>query len=191
MVSSVAHNIITFCWGVFFVIWMVSAFFTKRTVQRESVGQRFGYIIPILIGWFFIFRDHRVPYLFDLVVVPQIPIVFGTAAILAVCGLAICLWARATLGRNWSGTVTLKENHELIMRGPYRLVRHPIYTGFLSMILAVVLLHGRLAALLGFLLVVAGLWLKLRQEEDLMVRQFPDQYPVYRQHVKRLIPFIF
>ena len=66
------------------------------------------------------------------------------AGILCIAGLAFCVWARATLGRNWSGTITLKEGHELIERGPYRLVRHPIYTGLLAMFLATALAFGHL-----------------------------------------------
>ena len=100
------------------------------------------------------------------------------------------LWARATLGRNWSGTVTLKENHEPIVRGPYRLVRHPIYTGLLAMLMATAIQQAHIAGMIGLILVFVSFWIKLSDEEELMRKQFPNQYAAYQQRVKRIIPFV-
>ena len=102
----------------------------------------------------------------------------------------MCLSARALLGRNWSGTVTLKENHELIVRGPYRLVRHPIYAGLMAMMIATALQQGHVAGLLGVVLVFVSFWIKSSYEEEVMLKQFPEQYADYRQRVKRIIPFL-
>jgi protein-S-isoprenylcysteine O-methyltransferase Ste14 len=107
-----------------------------------------------------------------------------------VFGLGVCLWARAVLGRNWSGVVTLKEEHELIVRGPYRFVRHPIYTGLLAMLTGTVIYQGHLGGIIGLVLVFVSLWIKLSEEEELMLKQFPDQYAAYRGRVKRIIPFL-
>ena len=112
------------------------------------------------------------------------------AGILCIAGLAFCVWARATLGRNWSGTITLKEGHELIERGPYRLVRHPIYTGLLAMFLATALAFGHLGGVVAVILAFASFWIKLSEEEKLMLQQFPDQYRSYQQRVKCIIPFV-
>ena len=112
------------------------------------------------------------------------------AGILCIAGLLFCFWARAALGRNWSGTVTLKEGHELIQRGPYRLVRHPIYTGLLAMFLATAIAYGRLGGFVGVLIAFASFWIKLIGEEKLMLQQFPDQYAAYQERVKRIIPFV-
>jgi protein-S-isoprenylcysteine O-methyltransferase Ste14 len=113
-----------------------------------------------------------------------------TAAVLCIAGLAFTIWARATLGRNWSGAVTLKECHELIDRGPYRLVRHPIYTGLMTMFVATVIALGHLGGIIGALLVFVSFCIKLGDEEKLMLEQFPDQYAAYEQRVKRIIPFV-
>lgn len=184
------RTIIAICWGVFFVVWVLAAIFTKRTVCHESTTRRLRYMIPILIGCFLLFRGWRLPSPFNNYMIPQTDAILVVAAILTICGLALCLWARAVLGRNWSGTVTLKENHELIVRGPYRLVRHPIYTGILAMLVGVWLEQGRVAGLIGLILVFISLWIKLGYEEQVMLRQFPDQYPAYQRHVKRIIPFL-
>ncbi len=188
--DSIVRNIISACWGVFFIVWVVGALFTKRAVYRESSAQRLRYVILILIGWYLLFRGYGLPSPFSDRVIPAFNATLVLGAVLCVCGLTFCLWARAVLGRNWSGTVTLKENHELIVRGPYRLVRHPIYTGLLTMILGTAIQQGRVAGLLGLILVFISFLIKLSHEEEVMLKQFPEQYPAYAARVRRLIPFI-
>jgi protein-S-isoprenylcysteine O-methyltransferase len=189
-VDPIARITISACWGVFVVVWILAALFTKRTLYRESGARRLRYILPILCGWYLIFRGYRIGPPLNNHLIPETEAILAGAAILCLCGLAFCLWARAVLGRNWSGTVTLKENHELIVRGPYRLVRHPIYTGLLAMLLATWLEQSHLAGMIGLVLTFISFWIKLGQEEEVMANQFPDQYPAYSEHVKRIIPFV-
>jgi len=111
-------------------------------------------------------------------------------AVICICGLVFTLWARYTLAGNWSSDVTFKREHELIRTGPYRFVRHPIYTGLLVMFAGTTLHIGQLRCLLGLLLVAIGFWIKLGQEERLLARHFPEAYPVYKRDVKALIPFV-
>src|ERR1051325_4464738 len=144
-------NIISICWGVFLIVWVLAAIFTKRTVYRESRAQRLRYMVPIVIGCLLLFRGYRLPYPLNLRIIPQIDTLLLAAAILCLGGLGLCFWARAILGRNWSGTVTLKEDHELIVSGPYQLVRHPIYTGLLAMCIATAIQQGRIAGILGLM----------------------------------------
>jgi protein-S-isoprenylcysteine O-methyltransferase Ste14 len=110
---------------------------------------------------------------------------------LAITGLAVLLWARVTLGSNWSGSVVFKENHELVTRGPYAFVRHPIYTGLLTMVLGDVIFSGVVGGIVWFVILFMLLWLKSRAEESLMTRHFPAEYPAYRGRVKALVPFVF
>jgi protein-S-isoprenylcysteine O-methyltransferase Ste14 len=100
------------------------------------------------------------------------------------------IWARLILGRNWSGVITLKERHELIERGPYRVVRHPIYTGILAMIAGTAIALGYFGGFVGSLLVFVSFWVKLKREEDLMLKHFPAEYAAYQRRVKRIIPFL-
>ena len=92
------------------------------------------------------------------------------------------------LGRNWSGTVTVKENHELIRSGPYAIVRHPIYTGLLLAVLGTAIVFGEWRGLLAFCFLTIALLLKLQREERFMEESFPDTYPSYRAQVPALIP---
>ena len=95
-----------------------------------------------------------------------------------------------TLAGNWSSDVTFKQGHELIRTGPYKLVRHPIYTGLLTMSLGTATEIGQLHSWLSILVTAVGFWIKLRQEERLLLRHFPEDYPHYQKHVKALVPFV-
>ena len=112
--------------------------------------------------------------------------------ILCAGGFAVAIWARTILGRNWSGIATVKENHELICRGPYKIVRHPIYTGLVLAVLGTFIAAWPTVG--GVILVVAmilALWIKAQQEEKLMRGQFPEAYPAYRKRVRSgIIPFL-
>jgi protein-S-isoprenylcysteine O-methyltransferase Ste14 len=120
------------------------------------------------------------------------PVSFSTYCIgvaLLVAGLAFSVWARVHLGRNWSGSVTVKQGHELIRSGPYAWVRHPIYTGLLSALLGTVIVSGTVRAVIGFAIIAAALLRKLRIEEGFMRETFPGVYERYCAEVPALIPF--
>ncbi len=187
----VAINIIDGCWIIFLVVWVLAAISTKRSVYRESRAQRLRYSLLLVAGCLLLFRGHRWPYPLSARVIPHMEMIAWAGAILCIAGLGFCIWARLTLGRNWSGTVTLKEGHELIERGPYRLVRHPIYTGLLAMSLATAIVAGHVAGIAGLVLVFVSFSIKLGNEEEIMLKQFPEEYAAYQGRVKRLIPFVF
>jgi protein-S-isoprenylcysteine O-methyltransferase Ste14 len=187
---SAAINTVWACWLIFLAFWLLAAISTKRSVYRESRSQRLRYSILLIAGYFLLIRGHRLPYPLSAGVISRLQIIAWAGVILCVTGLSFCIWARATLGRNWSGTITLKEGHELIERGPYRLVRHPIYTGLIAMFLGTVIVLGHAAGIAGLVLAFLSFWIKLREEERIMLKQFPDQYAAYQQRVKRIIPFV-
>ena len=187
---SLGLDIITVCWLVFVAIWAIAAVSTKRTVYRETRAQRLRYWVLLVIAYFLLVYGRRLPFPLNLPIVPHVAPTAWAAAVLCFIGLAFALWARVALGRNWSGVVTLKEGHELVERGPYRFVRHPIYTGILTMFFATALALGHLGGFAGTLLTVASFWIKLRDEEQLMLQQFPERYAAYRPRAKRIIPFV-
>ena len=187
---SLAIDIIRGCWLVFVAIWVIAAVSTKPTVYRETRAQRLRYWVWLVSAYLLLLYGPRLPYPLNLRIVPHVTPTALAAAALCLIGLAFAVWARVTLGRNWSGVVTLKEGHELIERGPYRFVRHPIYTGILTMFFATALALGHLAGFAATLLMFASFWIKLRDEEKLMLQQFPGQYAAYRQRTRRIIPFV-
>jgi protein-S-isoprenylcysteine O-methyltransferase Ste14 len=187
---SLPADIIPASWILFCLIWLLAAVSTKRSIYRESGAQRLRYWILLVMAYLLLTRGHRLPYPFNVRIISATEAVQWMAGILCIAGLAFCVWARAALGRNWSGTITLKEGHELIERGPYRFVRHPIYTGLLAMFLATAITFGHLGGIVAVMLAFASCWIKLCEEEKLMLQQFPDQYRSYQQRVKRIIPFV-
>jgi protein-S-isoprenylcysteine O-methyltransferase Ste14 len=130
------------------------------------------------------------PEVFDRRIFPS----SGAASWIGLClcagGVAFAIWARRTLGTNWSGNPSIKEGHELVQSGPYRLARHPIYTGLIAAVLGTQLGGGRVRELVILLGSLAVVWVKIRVEERLMMRQFPAAYPRYRERTKALIPFV-
>jgi protein-S-isoprenylcysteine O-methyltransferase Ste14 len=183
-------GLIRLCWIIFVVVWLLGAVSTKRTIYREGSGERARYWVVLVIGYFLLIRSSSLPPPFDWLVVPHTKPSAWIGAFLCVGGLLFAVWARVILGRNWSGVITLKEGHELIERGPYRVVRHPIYTGMLAMFAGTAVAIGRLGGFIGLFLVFVSFWMKLKREEDLMLKHFPDEYPAYQRRVKRIIPFV-
>jgi protein-S-isoprenylcysteine O-methyltransferase Ste14 len=119
---------------------------------------------------------------------PDTTIVYWLGLLIVFAGIAFAVWARTHLGRNWSGTVTVKENHELIRSGPYGIVRHPIYTGLLLAMFGTAIVSGEWRGLLAFCFLTVAFLFKLRREERFMEESFPDTYPGYRAQVPALIP---
>lgn len=168
-------------------------FSNKRTLKRQTAGSRFLYTVLFVLAFWLLFGGafrHRL-HPFELVVLPHTPGLNIISLALTVAGLSLSIWARVVLGENWSGTVTFKENHELIQRGPYAFVRHPIYTALLFMFLGTALAVGTWAGLLGVPILFLSFWIKYRQEEALMIEHFGDQYLAYMKRVSAIIPFMF
>jgi protein-S-isoprenylcysteine O-methyltransferase Ste14 len=108
----------------------------------------------------------------------------------ALVGILFAWWARIHLGRLWSGRITLKQDHHVVDTGPYKLVRHPIYTGLILSILATAAAQATVTGLLGASAIVIGLWIKARAEEQLLTTELGvDAYGSYRNRVPMLIPF--
>ncbi|MGC4029019.1 MAG: isoprenylcysteine carboxylmethyltransferase family protein [Steroidobacteraceae bacterium] len=101
----------------------------------------------------------------------------------------LCFGARARIGRNWSGTVTLKQDYELIATGPYALVRHPIYTGLLLAIVGSALARDEWRGVLAMIIAWLAIWRKLRLEERWLQEQFGPSYAEYARRVPALVPF--
>ena len=177
-------------WLSWTAYWWVSARNVKRTVRHESLPSRLSHVGPLaVLRCFFRFQTHRLRSL-ELVFSHRPTWPFNVAVALTAAGLLFAVWARQYLGSNWSGTVTIKEGHELIISGPYARVRHPIYTGLLLAFIGSAMAIGEWRAVLAFALASLALWRKLRLEERLMHQQFGAAYQAYCRRVPALIPFV-
>jgi protein-S-isoprenylcysteine O-methyltransferase Ste14 len=176
-------------WLSWVAYWWVSARNVKRTVRRESLPSRLSHIGPLILAALLFSVPSSVPVL-GARFLPWAPWVFGIAAGLTAAGLLFTVWARAYLGTNWSGTVTIKEGHELITSGPYALVRHPIYTGLLLAFVGSAMAIGEWRAVLAFAVASLALWRKLWLEERWMHERFGEAYQAYCRRVPALMPFV-
>jgi protein-S-isoprenylcysteine O-methyltransferase Ste14 len=118
---------------------------------------------------------------------------FTLAAGLAIelLGLFLTIWARRDLGRNWSGKISIKVDHELVRSGAYRILRHPIYTGLLAMYIGAAIVTGERLALVGLTVAVFAYWRKIRLEETNLREAFGDSYDAYRRDTWALMPGIY
>jgi protein-S-isoprenylcysteine O-methyltransferase Ste14 len=176
------------CWLIFLTYWIASARGTKTTIERQRRSREVVMRLPLLAGGYLIGSGGRAIGLATPIVRAGIPALQIAGCVFCTLGLAFTLWARRTLARNWSSSVTFKENHELIQGGPYAYVRHPIYTGLLLMLFGTALVMNHKGALVGVAMIFGGFWWKLRQEEALMTEHFPGTYTAYQRRVKALIP---
>ena len=185
-----ADSIILGCWVTFFVYWVTSALKVKAIAEKQSLGSVLRHRIPIGLSWFLLAFQGRLPSPLNSHFTPRTRFTQILGAAICLVGLFVTVWARRTLAGNWSSDVTFKQNHELIQAGPYRFARHPIYTGLLVMCLGTTVDVGRARTWLAVVVMLIGFWIKLRQEETLLRRHFPDAYPAYQKQVKALVPLL-
>ncbi len=178
------------CWIIWAMIWLFASLGVKKSVRQEEPLSRLGNTIPIWIGA--ILLAVRPSWLgpLGLRIVPHDLISYGIGAALTVAGLLFAIWARYHLGRNWSGVITLKEDHALIRSGPYALVRHPIYSGLMLAIIGSAIARGNIAAALAVVAMLYAVLRRVRIEESWMSETFGSDYADYKASTPALIPFL-
>lgn len=112
----------------------------------------------------------------------------GLGSVVAILGAALMVWARLVLGNMWAGRPMVQEHHELRTGGPYALVRHPIYTGIIALVLGLTLVHGFGGVIVVLAFVVGWLLWRVRVEDGMMIATFGDRYRRYQHSVRALIP---
>jgi protein-S-isoprenylcysteine O-methyltransferase Ste14 len=170
-------------WAAFWLYWLVAARSMKRGRRPWSNELRIRVVIIVVavaVVRFGGFRGHGID---------ANPWLEAIGLLLFAAGLAFAVWARLVIGRNWGTPMTQKDEPELVTSGPYRLVRHPIYSGLLlaSAGTAVALSWPWLVlvALIGIYFVYSA-----RVEERFLEEQFPEQYRDYERRTKMLVPFM-
>jgi len=179
------------CWVVFWVYWSFGA--QRRHPSKLKVTRTFTVFNTALLylSFVLIWLGRNIPSFLGRLVVPQNISVYVTGVVLAITGVAFAIWSRQLLSTNWSGTVAITEGQQFIRRGPYALVRHPIYTGMLLALFGTMLVASTIGSLLGFVLAILSLWQKAAVEEQLLSVEFGERYAEYQREVKFLIPYIY
>lgn len=177
-------------WAVWALSWWLAALWSSRAESRASMTQQVPYRLLNIAGFILLFavrtRSYHGPLRLWL-----LPTGLGWAmAVLCVVGFAFAWWARIHLGHLWSAFVTRKADHHIIDTGPYRIVRHPIYSGIILAAFALAIEKGTVIALAGALLASLGFWVKARLEEGFLREQLGARaYDSYRRRVPMLMPF--
>lgn len=180
----------TVMWAAFLVYWQVMASGVKATQRLEPVGSRITRVILFCVALVLLWSHSiPVPWLYWHFM-PMGFWPFWVGAAITAAGLLFAVWARITLGRNWSRSVTIKEDHELIVRGPYALARHPIYTGILTGFVGSAIAMTEVRGVVALILIGISFWAKLRLEERWMREQFGRSYEAYSKRVAALVPFV-
>ncbi len=176
-------------WTAWALYWVAAAFTTKPVQRRESTASRFSHYIPLGLSILLLTWPRFAGTVLSARFLPRTVPLSWIGTVLLIAGLLFSVAARRHLGGNWSGTVTLKQDHSLIRTGPYRFARHPIYTGLLLAIFGSgVIALGEWRGLVALALVTIAFLRKIQIEERFLQEQFGDDYTRYRQEVRALIP---
>jgi protein-S-isoprenylcysteine O-methyltransferase Ste14 len=177
-------------WLTWLAYWWYSARDVKPTRWREPLVTQLRHRLPIVLGALLLAAPVWFPAPLRRRFVPAGPLFPVLGVVLLAAGLGIAVWARRHLGRNWSSNVVVKQDHTLIRTGPYRRLRHPIYSGLLLAFLGTAVTIGEWRALLAFALCFLSFALKSRAEEARMRETFPE-YDQYRRETSAIVPGVY
>lgn len=188
--STLMPRAVAYIWIALALYWIISARQMKRAKEREgqfSFWLRIGLLVVIFE--FLFSRWGRIGWL-GARFVPNTRLVATIGLVIEIAGVALAAWARYCLGANWSGAVTLKEGHELIGRGPYRRIRHPIYTGIAVGLAGTAIVIGEWRGVLAFAVIFITHFIKARKEEAWLSREFGAAFETHRAQTGMFLPKI-
>ncbi|HJU22776.1 MAG TPA: isoprenylcysteine carboxylmethyltransferase family protein [Casimicrobiaceae bacterium] len=184
------RSLIVAFWLILFAYWAIAAIGAKRTVgtreRRKAMALRLGLIVLIVLAL-------RVPVLRQMLRIAQsqvtnVALLNILGVVLCGIGVALAIWARVHLARNWGMPMSRKENPELVTTGPYAYIRHPIYAGILLAMLGSTIASS-VVWVLPLILFGTYFVYSARREEELMTSQFPEAYPAYMKRSNMLLPW--
>jgi protein-S-isoprenylcysteine O-methyltransferase Ste14 len=176
------------CWLVFAVYWILSALKQKAEKRREPWMERMGHMLPML-AVFLLFDWQAARYGWLGARFVPFSMAVGIAGLgLTAAGVMLAIWARWHIGQNWSAVVSIRADHELIGTGPYRTMRHPIYTGILLALAGTGLLAGEMRVLMAFGIAWTAFYLKARKEEAWLAREFGEEFAAHARKKGMFLP---
>jgi protein-S-isoprenylcysteine O-methyltransferase Ste14 len=178
-------------WIAWLVSWGIAAFWSNRTEKRSSITAEIGFRILFWAGAILLFAPFSDSNYFAQMQFWRLNAALNwILAALTAAGILFVWWARIHLGRLWSNWPTKKAGHHVVDTGPYRLVRHPIYSGLIFAASATAIEKGALFALLGAALLTFAFYTRARREERfLRVELGDDAYDAYARKTAMLVPF--
>jgi len=175
-------------WFLFTVYWSAAARKTAPTQTAEPRGSFLFHQALLNVSLLLLFL--RIPGLADRRWLPVTPFLVALGIVIQAAFMWLALWARRHLGQNWSAAITAKVGHQLIRSGPYRIVRHPIYSAMLGMYVGTAVASGEWHALVGVIILALAYWRKIRLEERNLRTVFGDEFDAFRRNTWALIPWL-
>jgi protein-S-isoprenylcysteine O-methyltransferase Ste14 len=175
-------------WLLFAAYWLFAAVGAKRPAKKESAGRRFLHIAVMTVGFFLLYGNEvRYGVLSRRFLPDELWIAWAGAA-LTLAGVLFAIWARFTIGKEWSAEVQIKEGHQLIRTGPYAHIRHPIYTGMLLALCGTAIAIGEYRAILGVALFLVAFIRKAKKEESFLAGEFGPAFDEHRRRTGFFLP---
>lgn len=192
LVNKISFAITIIMWIVFAIGFLL---LKRRQKQNEQKKNKLAMIGMMLegVGFAFVFTVRREPFTNIFQMNSSIQILLTIfSGILAIASVWLGLSAVKTLGKQWNIKAQIIEGHELITTGPYKIVRHPIYSALFGLLIVTGYSITQLwAFIIAIVLYFIGTIFRTRVEEQLLIQHFGDQYEKYKKKVPALIPFIF
>ena len=186
--TRIAFALAVCCWIILWVYWFLSARNQKSAKKRESGLERMRQILPMAACYILLFEPFVGFGWLGWRFITKRPGVELTGLLLTALGVAFAIWDRAHLGANWSGAVSIRAGHELIRTGPYRRIRHPIYSGMLLATAGTALVVGQLRGLLAVAICFAAFFLKASKEERWLAKEFGDSFETHARRTGMFLP---
>lgn len=181
-------RLVIFSWLLLAAYWLVAGIRVKRSAKHEPSGERMGHILFMVVGALLLY-DQNLPWAFLYRrFLPDDVRIEWFGAIIAFLGALFAIWARSTIGKDWSAEVQIKQGHELIRTGPYRMIRHPIYTGLLVAVAGTAIATGQVRSILGFLIILFGFIRKAKKEESFLSAEFGAAFAEHRRRTGFFLP---
>ncbi len=183
-------KLLALIWLAWVASWVAASFWQGQTKKHVLTLESLRYRLPILIGAI-LFLPWTSRALAEKPLWQFGDLGVYVLAAVTIAGISFTWWGRIHLGHFWSNAITHKEGHRVIDTGPYALVRHPIYTGLITGMLATGIAIGTVTAILGALFISFGMWQKARMEEGFLTTELgADAYGSYCRRVPMIIPFL-
>ncbi|HEV2490874.1 MAG TPA: isoprenylcysteine carboxylmethyltransferase family protein [Candidatus Acidoferrales bacterium] len=179
---------IQIAWGATFIYFIASALLTNRIKRREPWSGRILDRVLLMGSYILLFSGLSVPGIANQHFMQPRALFQIAGAVMTYLGLPLTIWSRACLGRYWSGVVALKQDHRLIQSGPYRVVRHPLYSGLVLAAFGMAVCVTTWSSLLGAAGLLTCFERRAQKEDGLLAGEFGAEFEIYLQRTGRLIP---
>ena len=180
----------SFAWLIMMLYWLYAGMKSKMTIKRQNSLSRWLHLLLVISAFALIYKDDvPIEFLKHRLFPGHVYVkIFGL--LINLTGIIFAIMARSWLGTNWSATVTVKRDHDLIRSGPYSITRHPIYTGMLFGMTGAAIILGELRGLIAIGIFLRAIEIKMAKEEEFMKSTF-SSYEEYMKKTKKLIPFVY